>query len=89
MGGNASRETETLQFKQWFADSKVVDENGKPLVVYHGTNVDFYSFDTENGAWFSKSPEYAESMSEERHGNRIIECYLSTIITIHILDDRL
>jgi hypothetical protein len=25
--------------------SKVVDENGEPLVVYHGTNKDFYEFD--------------------------------------------
>ena len=24
-------------FKQWFGDSKVVDENGEPLVVYHGS----------------------------------------------------
>ena len=24
-------------FKKWFGDSKVVDENGKPLVVYHGS----------------------------------------------------
>ena len=24
-------------FKNWFGDSKVVDENGNPLVVYHGT----------------------------------------------------
>jgi len=24
-------------FKRWFGDSKVVDENGKPLVVYHST----------------------------------------------------
>lgn len=24
-------------FKKWFGDSKVVDESGKPLVVYHGT----------------------------------------------------
>lgn len=23
-------------FKRWFGDSKVVDENGRPLVVYHG-----------------------------------------------------
>lgn len=29
--------TDTPQFKQWFGNSKVVDENGKPLVVYHGT----------------------------------------------------
>lgn len=25
-------------FKKWFGDSKVVDEGGKPLVVYHGSN---------------------------------------------------
>jgi hypothetical protein len=30
-------QTETEAFKKWFGDSKVVDENGKPLVVYHGT----------------------------------------------------
>jgi len=29
----------TPEFKAWFGDSKVVDEKGRPLVVYHGTNV--------------------------------------------------
>ena len=32
-------------FKKWFGDSKVVDENGKPLVVYHGTTQNFDIFD--------------------------------------------
>jgi len=32
------RQIDTPEFKYWFGDSKVVDENGKPLVVYHGTN---------------------------------------------------
>ena len=32
------RMTETEAFKNWFGNSKVVDENGKPLVVYHGTD---------------------------------------------------
>lgn len=44
----------TPEFKAWFGDwendpenaSKVVDENGEPLVVYHGTNSDFNVFDT-------------------------------------------
>jgi hypothetical protein len=38
--------TETPEFKAWFGDSKVVDENGKPLVVYHGTGAgdDFNEF---------------------------------------------
>jgi hypothetical protein len=35
-------QTETAEFKNWFGDSKVVDENGNPLVVYHGTNATNY-----------------------------------------------
>ena len=31
--------TETDEFKEWFGGSKVVDADGKPLVVYHGTVV--------------------------------------------------
>ena len=30
-------QTDTPQFKKWFGNSKVVNANGKPLVVYHGT----------------------------------------------------
>ena len=43
----------TKAFKQWFGDwennqnsaSKVLDENGEPLVVYHGTSVKFDRFE--------------------------------------------
>ena len=31
-------QTASRQFKAWFGKSKVVDENGKPLVVYHGSS---------------------------------------------------
>jgi hypothetical protein len=31
------KQTETKAFKEWFGESKVVDEKGKPLVVYHGS----------------------------------------------------
>ena len=31
-------QTETKQFKRWFGDSKVVDRDGEPLVMYHGTS---------------------------------------------------
>ena len=36
-------------FKAWFGDSKVVDENGDPLVVYHGTNQDVSRFVKKRG----------------------------------------
>lgn len=32
-----SIDTTEVGFKNWFKDSKVVDANGKPLVMYHGT----------------------------------------------------
>lgn len=32
-------------FYKWFGDSKVVDNERKPLVVYHGTNAEFSEFD--------------------------------------------
>lgn len=51
-------QTETRQFKRWFKDSKVVDENGAPLTMYHGTraeNGDFHVFD------YSKAVKKADS----------------------------
>ena len=42
----AQLQTETPAFKRWFGDSKVVDADGKPLVVYHGTTGDFSAFDS-------------------------------------------
>lgn len=33
----AKARTYSKSFKKWFGESKVVDENGEPLVVYHGT----------------------------------------------------
>ncbi len=44
-----SSQTETQQFKRWFGKSKVVDEDGKPLVVYHGTDAEFFEFDMGKG----------------------------------------
>jgi len=57
-------QTNTAAFKRWFGDSKVVDEQGKPLVVYHGTGQEMiggaFSPDlakSEGGVfYFSNSP---------------------------------
>jgi len=38
---------DTPQFRRWFDGSKVVDADGKPLVVYHGTAADIERFDPE------------------------------------------
>lgn len=56
--------TNTPEFKEWFGDSKVVDDEGKPLVVYHGTATTMVgdSFDPNlamsegGGFYFSHAP---------------------------------
>lgn len=53
------QQVRTPEFKNWFGDwendpanaSKVVDENGEPLVVYHGTKNKFDEFDPSKMSW--------------------------------------
>ena len=54
--------TSTPEFKRWFGDSKVVDAEGKPLVVYHGTTAEFSEFKGygREVGWFTAYPETAE-----------------------------
>ena len=41
----SAKQVDTHEFKRWFGDSKVVDSEGRPLVVYHGTDRgSFYEF---------------------------------------------
>ena len=57
------KQVRTPEFKTWFGDwendpensSKVVDENGEPLVVYHFTDNKFTNFnkDISDGFWFA------------------------------------
>jgi hypothetical protein len=65
----AARQTDTASFKRWFGDSKVVDENGAPLVVYHGTKADFDTFSLEqfgktDGGWGGKGFYFAPDATE-------------------------
>ena len=41
--------TDSKYFKKWFGDSKVVDESGEPLVVYHGSRNNFEVFEHKEG----------------------------------------
>jgi len=62
-------QTETPEFKKWFGDSKVVDENGKPLVVYHGSPNDFNVFDIEKSdgmIWLASNIKYANKFTNDK-----------------------
>lgn len=74
----ASVQEQSPEFKEWFGDSKVVNERGEPLRVYHGTGAgDFNQFDVP--AFFSEERAGAEWYTEERgeENPRVIEAYLS------------
>mgnify|MGYP003216597005 FL=1 len=74
-------QTKTATFKKWFAKSKIVDESGNPLVVYHGTNNEFDTFDknkigtaTDDGIWGRGF--YFGSVSDTPYGTVKMPVYL-------------
>ncbi len=64
------------KFTDWFAGSKVVDANGKPLRVYHGTNQPFKQFSaarkgastrsssSKEGIFFTDNPDVAAGYAD-------------------------
>lgn len=59
------RAPETKEFKQWFGDSKIVNEDGTPKVMYHGTARDISEFRPKqaNAIFVTESPNFAENYS--------------------------
>ena len=69
-------------FMRWFSGSKVVDDQGNPLLVYHGTNKEFKKLDYRYGAqpiiWFSSDKDKIMRGEAGAAGtSRIIPAYLS------------
>ncbi|MCP0918021.1 hypothetical protein MUB04_15895 [Acinetobacter indicus] len=98
--GNPSNLTEaqwvqvrTAAFKSWFGDwefspakaSKILDENGEPLVVFHGTQKSFEAFDpsclsnnTGNDGHFGAGFYFSvEQMEAETYGNTLYPVFIN------------
>lgn len=82
------RQTDTPEFKRWFGDSKVVDAQGRPLVVYHGTGSDVGAFSsaaptaTDKGGWgrgfyFAADPGYAAVYARKGAAPNVMPVYVS------------
>ena len=72
--------TDSEAFKAWFGDSKVVDDEGKPLIVYHNTTERFNAFDLSKARSIVEIPGFF--FTNDRHeysdmGPRQIQAYVS------------
>ena len=87
----SENQTETENFKKWFGDwqddpakaSKVVNEDGTPKVMYHGTNAEFTVFDRAHGKKkvhlnVFGDGNYFTALREgaSRYGANVVEAYL-------------
>jgi len=85
-------QTNTPAFEKWFGDSKVVDAEGRPLVMYHGTNKSqqgdaFTQFDAYGsnyglmgqGSYFTDNADLASSYTRKGRGDTptVYPVYLS------------
>jgi hypothetical protein len=92
----------TPAFKKWFGDwendignsSKVVDENGEPLVFYHETKNNFNIFEEGKntvgtfgrGSYFANSKEYASDYNRGAN-QKILSLFLNITNPIKIKDE--
>lgn len=71
-------------FWKWFSSSKMIDNKGNPLVLYHGTFEDFDTFDiTKIGYGSGNKGHYGygfyfsyDRNEAKQYGNIILECYI-------------
>ena len=74
------RFVETESFQNWFSGSKIIDKEGAPLLLYHGSNDDFNTFEKSkygngqlgSGFYFTSSKQEAKE-----YGKNIKEVYLN------------
>lgn len=80
-------QTDTQQFNRWFKNSKIVNEDGSPKVVYHGSPNQFTEFDysklrtnvtTEGvGFYFTDNKNVAEGYANKGDSGKLYEAYLN------------
>lgn len=80
-------------FVEWFGDSKVVDENGEPLVVYHGTTAEeFNEFKPKNrageqlgfGIHFAESKNLADEYSTGESARKLRKSGTARVESVYL-----
>jgi hypothetical protein len=84
---------ETPEFKNWFGDSKVVDAEGKPLVVYHGTGTNDITIFKSNRAqgeiagFFAFNPKFASDFAGGY--NAVEDNYFPSVYPVYLRAEKI
>ena len=75
------------EFKNWFGDwentnnsSKIVDENGEPMLVFHGTKVKFNDFDEDKQkiGWLGRGFYFTnDKNTTKEYGKSVMKIFLN------------
>jgi hypothetical protein len=70
-------------FWKWFGNSKVINRDGSPMIVYHGTKADFDTFKigkdiVGSGMFFTPNQDYASNFPRKttKEGSKVMSLYL-------------
>lgn len=69
----ARQQVSSSTFNSWFRQSKVLDDDGKPLIVYHGSGAPTiirFKPGVDGAGWFSVDPDLANCFASEGGGGR-------------------
>lgn len=89
----AEKVTNTPEFKKWFGESKVVDEKGEPLVVYHGSREPIETFSKEKQTDLSSIAQFQgfhfgnEEQAKMRNAKNVTPVYLKAERIKRVKDD--
>lgn len=76
-------------FWEWFGDSKAVDQAGRPLVMYHGTNDKFVRFEHDHphkkdGGWLGKGFYFTNNEAMARSYTNLKAGADATIMPVYL-----
>jgi hypothetical protein len=89
-GRLAEEDTRAPEFQQWFGNSKIVDKDGKPKVVYHGTVSDFDTFIRDSHFGTARAANQRAKSWSARNGERpmqVIPVYLKIENPLKVADN--
>ena len=72
---SAQDATKTPRFKEWFGNSKLVDEDGKPIVLYRGIEEKYDVGKQGEVTWVTPNKEQADSYRNGTAGSELLEVY--------------